>query len=246
MITPLKTDLSIWNKLELGSPPVGVKFLFEEAPEGFAKLDTQYAVCELIKLAQQSDAPFYMTAENECCVGRNILGMEPWPPGAKSGQLGVKLGIFQDSRCNARLYHDLPMFKEDTVNSVVFAPLNQIKFDPDLLLVMAEPSKAEIILRAMAYSTGERYSSLFQTVISCAYMFVYPMLSGKVNMIPAGLGFGTKIYEAFEPGSILLCIPYQWIPVITHNLAEINWVLPAYEMDGISYRAYFPTLLEDE
>jgi uncharacterized protein (DUF169 family) len=242
----LRTDLSIWKKLELEAPPVGIKYLFEQNPQGISKLDGEYALCELIKLAQQSDAPFFMTQENETCVGSIILGMQPWPPDAKSGQLGVKLGIFQESRCNSRLYDDLPMLKAETVNSVVFAPLHRIDFDPDLLLVLAEPAKAEIILRAMTYSTGERYNSHSQTVIGCAYLFAYPMLTGKVNFIMTGLSFGMKVYSLFKPGQILLSIPYQWIPTITKNLAEMQWVLPAYEMDGEAYRAYFPTLLEDE
>jgi len=245
MMTPLKTDLSIWEKLELETTPVGVKFVFDRETPGIPKIEGTYALCELIKVAQESDAPFSMTIENECCVGRNILGMEPWPPGAKSGQLGVKLGIFQDSRCNSRLYDDLPILKQDTVNSVVFAPLKTIEFDPDLLLVLAEPSKAEIILRAMAYSTGERYESRAQTVIACSYVFAYPMLTGKVNFIMTGLSFGMKAYRLFKPGQILLSIPYQWIPTITRNLAEIQWVLPVYEMDPKDYHSYFPTLFDD-
>jgi len=245
MIPPLRTDLSIWEKLELEVPPVGVRFLFDKDPQGIQKIEGIYALCELIKVAQESSAPFYMTPDNECCVGRNILGMEPWPPGAKSGQLGIKLGIFQDCRCNSRLYDDLPLLKEDTVGSVVFAPLKTIEFDPDLLLVLAEPSKAEIILRAMAYSTGERYNSHSQTVIACSYVFAYPMLTGKVNFIMTGLSFGMKAYRLFKPGQILLSIPYQWIPTITRNLAEIQWVLPAYEMGPEKYRSYFPTLFDE-
>jgi len=242
MMTPLKTDLSIWKKLELNVPPIGVKFLLESAPQGISKIDGEYALCELIKVAQQSSEPFYMTLENENCVGRHVLGMEPWPPEATSGQLGMMHGIFQDSRANSRLYDDLPVFKENNVNSVVFAPMEKMEFDPDLLMVLAEPSKGEIILRAMSYSTGERYSSQAQTVIACAYLFAYPMLTGKVNFITTGLSFGMKVLRLFEPGQILLSIPYQWIPTITHNLAEMDWELLGYKMGGNEYREYLKTL----
>ena len=242
MITPLKTDLSIWGKLDLEVPPVGVKFLYDKEPEGISKIDGEYALCELIKVAQHSEDPFFMTVENECCVGGTILGMRPWQPGEKGGQLGLDLEIFQEGRANSRLYDDLPMLKEDTVNSVVFAPLKKIEFDPDLLMVLAKPATAEIILRAMAYSTGERYNSMSQTVIACSYLFAYPMLTGKVNFIMTGLSFGMKTYRLFESGQILLTIPYQWIPTITSNLKEMKWVLPAYEMSPDSYRDYFPTL----
>jgi len=245
MMNPIKTDLSIWNKLELEAPPIGIKFVFEKNPPGITQIEGKYALCELIKKAQEADEPFYKTVENEVCVGNMILGMEPWPPGAKGGQIGPKLKIFKEYRCNSRLYDDLPQLKEGTVNSVVFAPLKKLEFDPDLLMVLAAPSTAEIILRAMAYSTGERYVSMAQTVIACAYLFAYPMLTGKVNFITTGLSFGMKAYQLFKPGLILLSIPYQWIPTITNNLAEIDWVLPAYEMGPDKYREYFPTLLAD-
>jgi hypothetical protein len=31
-----------------------------------------------------------------------------------------------------------------------------------------------------------------------------------------------------EEGSILISIPYNWIPTITQNLQEMEWVLPSY------------------
>ncbi|MDR1675431.1 MAG: DUF169 domain-containing protein [Tannerella sp.] len=245
-MTPLKTDLSIWKKLELNAPPVGVKFLLEETPkEPIQKLDeTKYTLCEMIKVAQKSPDKFYINADNESCVGSFILGMNELPPAALSGQMGKAMGIFQDERCNARLYHDLPRMKSGTVGSVVFSPLDQIDFDPDLLFVLAEPSVGEIILRAMTYSTGERYHSCFQPVMACAFLFAYPLLSGKVNFITTGMSYGMKTFEVFRPGQILMAIPYQWIPTITRNLGEIDWVLEPYKMGRDRYAEYFAKIVE--
>lgn len=246
MMTPLKTDLSIWKELELNATPVGVKFLLEEKPdEPISKLEeTKYTLCEMIKVAQASDDAFYITAENESCVGSYVLGMNELPPAALSGQMGKMMGIFQDSRCNARMYNDLPRFNPLTVNSVVFAPLDKMSFDPDLLFVLAEPGTAEIILRAMTYSTGERYSSSYQPIMACAYLFAYPMITGKVNFITTGLSYGMKTFEVFRSGQILMTIPYQWIPVITKNLKEIDWVLEPYKMGRDKYAEYFEKVVE--
>jgi uncharacterized protein (DUF169 family) len=65
-------------------------------------------------------------------------------------------------------------------------------------------------------------------VLGCAWVYLYPYRSGKVNYTVTGLAFGMKSKQVFEEGQILISIPYQWLPTITQNLNEIKWVLPSY------------------
>ena len=224
---PLQTDLSIFEKFKFEKPPVGVKFLFFR-PEGIEQLDKSLAACEAIKEAHQRGTPFYFAKENEDCFGKVPLGWEDMPPWGEGGQLGLKFEIFQEARPNTRIYQYLPKFPRDTVNYVVLSPLDKLTFEPDLLILMATPSQAEIVLRAMAYSTGEIYESKHAGVLGCAWMYVYPYQSGKVNYMVTGLTFGGKAHQVFPEGWILISIPYNWIPIITQNLKEMKWVLPSY------------------
>lgn len=225
---PLTQDLSIYDKFNFENPPVGIKYLFHK-PEGIEPTDKNLAFCEMLKEAQESGTPFYFTQENETCFGNVALGMMDTPPLVEYGQVGVKFEIFQDARANNRLYQYLPKFTKGTVNYVVLSPLDKLTFDPDLLVLMATPSQAEIVLRAMTYSTGEIIETKSTGVLKCAWLFVYPYQSGKVNYSVTGLSFGMKSHHVFPEGWILLSIPYQWIPIITQNLKEMNWVLPSYE-----------------
>jgi uncharacterized protein (DUF169 family) len=140
-----------------------------------------------------------------------------------------KFGIFQEARANSRLYQSLPKFPKGTVNYVVLSPLEKLTFDSDVLVLMAKPSQAEIVLRAMTYSTGEIIETKSTGVLKCAWLFVYPYQSGKVNYSVTGLSFGMKAHQVFPEGWILLSILYMWIPTITQNLQEMEWVLPSYE-----------------
>jgi uncharacterized protein (DUF169 family) len=224
---PLQTDLSIFKKFDFEKAPLGVKFqLFK--PEGIEQLDKKLGFCEMIGEAQQRGKPFYFTKENEDCFGTVPLGMEPMPPWGEGGYLGEKFEIFQEPRANSRIYLYLPRFPLGTVNYVAFSPLDKLTFEPDLLVLTATPSQAEIVMRAMAYSTGEIWESKKTGVLGCAWIFVYPHQSGKVNYMPTGMTFGTKAHQAFEEGWILISIPYNWIPIITQNLKEMKWVLPSY------------------
>jgi uncharacterized protein (DUF169 family) len=229
---PLQTDLSIWKKFNFEKPPVGIKFLFEK-PEGIELLDKKLALCEMLPEAHQRKTPFYFTKEQENCFGKAALGMmgEESTGAAASGLLGYKLELFQEPRANTRLYRQNPSLVKGSVNYVVFAPLNTITFDPDLLVLMTNTSQAEIVLRAMTYSSGDLYESRTSTALSCSWLYAYPYISGKLNYFMTGMGFGSIGRKVFQPGWVLISIPYDRIPTVTQNLKEMKWVLPAYSFD---------------
>ncbi len=224
---PLKQDLSVYNKFDFEKQPVGVKFL-PTRPEGIEQLDKTLSYCEMLKEAQERGTPFYFARENECCFGKALLGMEDLPAFAEAGEVGIRLEIFQEARANSNLYQHLTLLPKGVINYVAYSTLDKLAFEPDLLIILANTSQAEIILRAMCYSTGELRESKTTGVLGCAWVYNYPYRSGKVNFTVTGLAFGMKSKEVFEEGWILISIPYNWIPVITQNLREMKWVLPSY------------------
>jgi uncharacterized protein (DUF169 family) len=226
---PLRTDLSIFKKSNFANHPVGVKFsLFK--PDGFEPLDQKLAFCEILKEAFKREKPFYFSKEQEDCFGRAILGMvEEDKSLGESGIVGYKWGLFQEPRANGRLYHKNYHLGKGTVNYVVFSPIEKLTFDPDLLLIMANPDQAEIILRAMTYSTGELYESKTSPVLGCCWLFTYPYMSGKVNYMLTNLQtHGMKSRKVFPDGWVLMSIPFNWIPTIAQSLNEMRWDLPEY------------------
>ncbi len=86
---------------------------------------------------------------------RLLLGMVDLDPVVESGQIGHKEMIFQDARANRRIYDYVPRLGKNTVRYVAFSPVDQLTFEPDLLVITAKPSEAEILLRALSYSTGK-------------------------------------------------------------------------------------------
>jgi len=224
-----RRNLSIFNKLGLEKPAVGVKFLAKR-PGGIPQLDKAMALCAMIKEAQERGAPFYVTKENEDCVGVVPMGWVDLPPFAESGYIGYKWGIFDDPRANAKVYMDVPKFSRDVVKYIAFSPVESLTFDPDLLILLATPSQAEIVMRAMLYYDGGLIESKTTNVLACAYIFAYPYRSGKVNYVVTGLGFGMKGRQIFPEGRLLISIPWNWISKIAENMEEMEWELPAYRL----------------
>jgi len=241
---PLIQDLSIYDRFHFERQPVGVKFLFHK-PEKIEQLDKSLSFCEMIKEAQERETPFYMTKDNEDCFGTLVLGMEDSPPFAESGQIGIKLEIFQEPRANSRIYQYITKLPNGTVNYVAFSPLDKLSFEPDLLIITAKPSQAEVVLRAMTYSTGELWDPKGTPALGCAWLFTYPYQSGKVNYAVTGLAFGMKSKEVFPEGLILISIPYNWIPIITQNLQEMNWTPPAYTDGREKFKQREKEMLEE-
>jgi uncharacterized protein (DUF169 family) len=222
----IQKELAIFKKFDFEIPPVGVKFLAAK-PEGIKKLDQILDFCEMLAEAQHG-LVFYAASDNFTCVGPLLLGMVESEPVFESGMVGPELEIFRDARANKRLYPLVPRLDKGTVNYVAFAPLNKLTFEPDVLVITAEAKKAEIILRAHSYSAGKVWTARGSTVMACAWMFIYPYLTGDINFTVAGFPFGPTARRLFPEGMIVLSIPWDQLPAIVANLGEMNWVPPSY------------------
>jgi uncharacterized protein (DUF169 family) len=227
-MSSIQQDLPIFNKFDFEKKPVGVKFL-PNKPDGLERLDKILDFCEMLPEAQEGNA-FYVTKENFTCVGPLILGMIEHEPIFESGQVGPKLEVLKDVRANQRIYHVIPKLQKGAVNYVAFAPLDKLTFEPDVLIITANPSQAEILLRALSYSSGRMWSAKGTTVIGCAWLYIYPYLSGELNFTVTGFGFGMKSRRLFPEGLILMSIPYDLLPGMINNLQEMNWVPLSYTL----------------
>jgi uncharacterized protein (DUF169 family) len=238
-IRPLNTDLSILNKLELENQPVGIKFLYNK-PEGVPRLGKNLAFCLMPEEAQKSGA-FYVDETHFECAGPLCLGIANDDPFSVAGQIGTKLGldIFQEARANRRIYEVLPTLKKGSCHFVVFSPLSGLDFDPDVLLITGTARQAEIVLRAYTYSTGEMYISKTTPVIGCAWTFIYPYISGKLNYVVEGICFGHIARQVSTMGYVTVAIPFTLTRLIMDNLREMDWVLPAYTDGREKYNQRF-------
>jgi len=220
------SDLSIFKKFNFDRPPVGIKFLLNK-PSGIRKLDKTLALCEMLPEAHQG-SPFYATKEDFECVGPLILGMEEPDPIFESGQMGPKLGLFKEDRANRRIYPPIPKLAQGTCRYIVFSPMDKMTFEPDVLVFTADPTQAEILLRAYSYTTGKMWTAKGTTVIGCAWLFIYPYLSGELNFTVTNLNSGWNARQVLPKGLIIISIPYDLLPMMVENLKEMEWVPSDY------------------
>jgi uncharacterized protein (DUF169 family) len=217
-----KRDYSVLEKFKFERKPVGVKFVLTR-PKGIKKLAKELNFCEMLKEAQEGNA-FYVGPDDWVCVGieQAILGMRDPEPVLVSGLFGGEDGLFKDASSCRAMYVDLPRLPKGSVQYVMFAPLDKLTFDPDVLIITTDISKAQPILRSINYSTGKPFVSKAGPVVACAWIYVYPVVSGELNYFITGLGMGMQALNIFPPGLFLISIPFQQIPTMLENLAEIG------------------------
>ena len=230
-MTLTKKDFTILDKFAFEMQPVGVKFL-SKRPDMVRRLDENIAFCEMLKKAQEGNS-FYTDKENHTCdAGLYVLGQSDAPEPYLSGEFGAGLKIFEEPRSASRLYQYIPKINRGVVNFVAFSPLDKLSFEPDELIIFAKASQTEILLRAMSYKTGKMWLSKYSPAIGCAWIFIYPYLTGELNYTIAGLGHGMKRRKLFPEGMQIISIPFDLLSSILQTLQNMPWILPAYEPDG--------------
>jgi len=242
-MSPVNPEYSVFSEFDFEREPVGVKFLTNR-PDGINKLDRTLDFCEMLVEAQEGNV-FYATREEMSCVGPLLLGMVEEDPTFESGQVGPKLDAFKDIRANRRIYQYLPRLSKNIIHNVVFAPLDKMSFEPDVLVILATVSQAEIILRAKSYTTGEAWSAKGTTVAGCSWLYIYPYLTGEVNFTVTGFGFGMKSRELFPEGMILISIPWDKLPGIITNLKEMNRVPTSFTLGKEGHKKKVKGILEE-
>lgn len=227
-------DYAILDKFGFNLPPVGVKFL-AVPPDNLNRLEEKLALCEMLKRAQEGHA-FFAEADNHACeAGTYVLGQSEAPEPFINGSFGAGLQIYEEARSASRIYLHIPRIGPGVVHDLAFAPLDKLDFEPDLLILLADTSQTEIILRAMSYRTGQMWISKYTPAIGCAWIFTYPFLSGDLNYSIAGLGHGMRRRKLFPEGRQIISIPFDILPALLETLQRMPWVLPAYKPDGLEF-----------
>jgi uncharacterized protein (DUF169 family) len=237
----------VLDVLGLDYPVVAVKFATAE-PGELPRLCKRIAFCEMLKEAQEAGG-FYATKDEQgCAAGSYVLGQIGHDPLMESGRIGPLIGVYDSAEANQRVYTDMIRFPEGASPYTLFARLDDLAFEPDLLVITARPYQAEIIVRAHGYRTGAAWETRGTSVIGCACLYALPHLTGKMNILISGLHHGMRARQLFPEGLLFIAIPAPLIPEILGNLATMaergQIDLPQYHWGKEVHESYMRTLAE--
>ncbi|MGD9116908.1 MAG: DUF169 domain-containing protein [Dehalococcoidia bacterium] len=233
-MTAQPRDYSVLDKLDLERKPVGVKFL-PVKPKGIARIKKRLSFCEMFVEAQTS-SPFYVQQEDLKCVEPLLLGMEDPDPMLVGGMVGEADDLFEEARANRRVYQYLPRMLKGSVNYVAFAALDKISFDPDVVVITAQAGQAYHVLRALNFASGDMWSARGTSVAACAWMYIYPVLSGEMNLTISGISLGMRALKVLPEGLIIISIPWTRLDEVLKNMRNMKWHLLSDDITGDEHK----------
>ncbi len=234
------------KKFMFDFPPVAIKF-YKEKPEGVKRIEKRLPLCKFVKEAQFAEEKFYVDAKNDACFGKMSLGMIRKPPSgvaALAGIMGAGYGIYGSPMACKKLYENLPSLEPGTVNYIVFCRCGLCDFEPDLVFFFCDARQADIIMRASCYLTGDIWETRSAPVVNCAWMYAYPILSGKVNYMLTSMSQDLKVRKAYPGNLVMIAVPRQKLDEVMQALEIMPWVtLPLRKdkasIDNMQFRRRF-------
>ena len=173
----------IKDNLGLKKSPVAIKFVLreEDIPEGISKIDVNIRHCEMVQKASQGEM-FYATSEEQMCKGGSAaVGLQEAPKKVQTGEFYLSTGRFSSIGSAKRTMNSIPKINP-MMYALVYAPLEKTTFDPDVIVVIANPAQAMKLAQALIYTLGGRVEADFSGIQSiCADAVAGPFLRKTPN-----------------------------------------------------------------
>lgn len=172
------------NHIKLLSKPVAIKFFDndDEIPEGIELIDGKLRHCEMVRKASLGDK-FYATLNEQTCQGgAGALGLRDMPPKVASGETYYNLGRFESIEVAKETVGKLSVVP-DKHTGIIYAPLEDASFEPDVIVIISEPVAAMKIAQSLVYADGDKVRPSFAGIQSlCGDAVANPIITGNVNI----------------------------------------------------------------
>ncbi|NYB51283.1 MAG: DUF169 domain-containing protein [Methanobacteriaceae archaeon] len=208
--------------LDLEKSPVAIKFVLreEDIPKGIAKADGKMRHCELVQKASHGDV-FYATAEEQMCKGGSAaLGLEEAPEKVRTGEFYYGLGRFSSIGSAKKTMESIPKI-DNIMYALIYAPLEKANFDPDVILIIANPAQAMKVSQALVYTMGGRVEADFAGIQSiCADAVAGPFTRRKPN-ITLGCS-GSRQYADIKDDEVIIGLTGENIGCLINALENMS------------------------
>lgn len=171
------------EKIGIEDNVVAIKFFDDESeiPVGIEKAKP-VRHCEMVKLASRGES-FYATKDEQTCKGGSAaLGLEDAPKKVASGEKYFELGRFKSLEDGKKVADNLTKISTRH-KGVIYAPLQDAKFAPDVIVYFVKPVAGMRSAQAYVYQYSEKFEPNFSGIQSlCGDVCASPIESGKPNI----------------------------------------------------------------
>jgi len=210
--------------LRLKTFPVAIKLL--EDPEELARnrwlrRPKKLTLCQLISIVRTFDWTVGVSADDlssECASIVGLLDFNDLPEELKNGTFRslVWCKTKEDGR---RFEEAIPRIPAGRYKAIMLAPLVYDPFDPDIVLIYANPAQMILIINALQFEDYERLQFFCVGESSCSDAIAQCYLSGKPSLtIPC---YGERRYGHAQDDEMVMGLLPKHVEKVEKNLEEL-------------------------
>jgi uncharacterized protein (DUF169 family) len=246
----LKSDLERLNDalvqhVRLGSFPVTVRMVKEGEPlpervkRPSQDLKIKIATCQAIAMARRYGWVVAIGEEDiSCPLTAVVFGFRRPSEFFLKGQACA--GMYTETEeAGVRSEEEVEKFSYGEYRYILVAPLPRTTFEPEVIVIYANPAQILRLLTAALWKSGGRLTSSFGGRIDCAEEIIVPLRSGKAEMIlPC---YGDRIFAQTQDHEMAFSIPVSRTEEIIEGLegthkGGVRYPIPSF----LRYEGEFP------
>ena len=246
----MKPDLSkfgdaLAQHVRLGSFPVAVRMvksgesLPERVKHPLKDLNIKVATCQAIGMARRYGWVVAVGEEDiSCPLTAVVFGFRK---GSEFYSKGLACaGMYTATEeAGMRSEEQVEKFAFGAYEYILMAPLHRTMFEPEVIIVYANPAQVLRLLTAALWKSGGRLASSFGGRIDCAEEIIVPLRSGKCEVIlPC---YGDRIFAQTQDHEMAFSIPRSRMEEIVEGLSGthkggVRYPVPSF----LRYSGEFP------
>jgi len=200
--------------LGLKTSPVAVGLAADESdiPQGMDKIDKSTRHCQMVDNVRRTGSAFYTTLDDhQCKGGAAVMGMSEMGEKLKNGEFYFHLNHFGNLEAARKTMEKVPHVTPFSVKSIMYAPLEEATFMPDIIVIVTNPRHVMELSQALLYTSGGRIVSSFAGKQSlCGDGVALPYTTGEVS-VTVGCS-GSRKYTQIQDEELIISIPVEMLP----------------------------------
>ena len=200
--------------LNLKTSPVAVGLAADEndIPQGMEKIGESTRHCQMVDNVRRNGSAFYtILDDHQCKGGAAVMGMSEMGEKLKNGEFYFHLNHFGNVEAARKTMEKVPYVTPFSVKSIMYAPLEQATFIPDIVVIVTTPRHVMELSQALLHTSGGRIHSSFAGKQSlCGDGVALPYTTGEVG-VTVGCS-GSRKYTQIVDEEMIISIPVARLP----------------------------------
>ena len=246
----MKPDLAKFSDVlsqhvRLGAFPVAARMvksgepLPERTKHPLKDLNVKVATCQAIAMARRYGWAVAVGEEDiSCPLAAVVFGFRRASEFYVKGQACA--GMYTETEEAGMVSEEqVEKFSFGEYEYILVAPLHRTAFEPEVIIIYANPAQVVRLLTAALWKSGGRLTSSFGGRIDCAEEIIVPLRSGKCEVIlPC---YGDRIFAHTQDHEMAFSIPVTRVAEIMEGLegthkGGVRYPIPSF----LRYTGEFP------